>query len=119
MSGMQSSSCMRYLTGLQLLVVHQIALARDDVRVGERLVDRQRVGFDPFAIKEARFWMTFGQQYLTYLDCIQNLGMSRIDEIEYEAPLADGSGKTAKVKIVPLHFHVTPRLNRWKKTLTF
>ena len=34
-------------------------------------------------IKEARFWMTFGQQYLTYLDCIQNLGMSRIDEIEY------------------------------------
>ena len=55
-------------------------------------------------IKEARFWMTFGQQYLTYLDCIENLGMSRIDEIEYEAPLADGSGKTAKVKIVPLQF---------------
>ena len=27
-----------------------------------------------------------------------------IDEIEYEAPLADGSGKTAKVKIVPLQF---------------
>jgi len=43
-------------------------------------------------IKQARFWMTFGQQYLTYLDCIQNLGMSRIDEMEYEAPLADGSG---------------------------
>ena len=37
-------------------------------------------------IKRARFWMTFGKQYLTYLDCIQNLGMSRIDEIEYEAP---------------------------------
>ena len=55
-------------------------------------------------IKEARFWMTFGQQYLTYLDCIQTLGMSRLDEIEYEAPLADGSGKTAKVKIVPLQF---------------
>ena len=55
-------------------------------------------------IKRARFWMTFGQQYLTYLDCIQNLGMSRIDEIEYEAPLADGSGKTVKVKIVPLQF---------------
>ena len=55
-------------------------------------------------IKQARFWMTFGQQYLTYLDVIQNIGMSRIDEIEYEAPLADGSGKTAKVKIVPLQF---------------
>ena len=53
--------------------------------------------------KRARFWMTFGQQYLTYLDCIENLGMSRIDEIEYEAPLADGTG-TAKVKIVPLQF---------------
>lgn len=55
-------------------------------------------------IKQARFWMTFGQQYLTYLDVIQNLGMSRIDEMEYEAPLADGSGKTVKVKIVPLQF---------------
>ena len=30
-------------------------------------------------IKRARFWMTFGQQYLTYLDVIQNIGMSRID----------------------------------------
>ena len=55
-------------------------------------------------IKRARFWMTFGQQYLTYLDCIQNLGMSRIDEIDYSAPLADNPDKTVKVKIVPLQF---------------
>ena len=55
-------------------------------------------------IKQARFWMTFGQQYLTYLDVIQNIGMSRIDEIEYEAPLADKSGRRAKVRIVPLQF---------------
>ena len=55
-------------------------------------------------IKQARFWMTFGQQYLTYLDVIQNIGMSRIDEVAYEAPLADGSGKTVKVNIVPLQF---------------
>ena len=55
-------------------------------------------------IKRARFWMTFGQQYLTYLDCIQNLGMSRIDEIEYSAPLADNPDKIVKVKIVPLQF---------------
>ena len=48
-------------------------------------------------IKQARFWMTFGQQYLTYLDVIQNIGMSRIDDVIYEAPLADGSGKTVKV----------------------
>lgn len=55
-------------------------------------------------IKRARFWMTFGQQYLTYLDVIQNIGMSRIDEVTYEAPLADDPTKTAKVKIVPLQF---------------
>ena len=55
-------------------------------------------------IKRARFWMTFGQQYLTYLDVIQNLGMSRIDEITYEAPLADQPDKNVKVKIVPLQF---------------
>ena len=55
-------------------------------------------------IKQARFWMTFGQQYLTYLDVIQNLGMSRIDEITYEAPLADDPSKNLKVKIVPLQF---------------
>ena len=54
-------------------------------------------------IKRARFWMTFGQQYLTYLDVIQNIGMSRIDEITYRAPKADGSGME-EVKIVPLQF---------------
>ena len=54
-------------------------------------------------IKRARFWMTFGEQYLKHLDVIQNIGMSRIDEVEYEAPLADGTG-TARVKIVPLQF---------------
>ena len=54
-------------------------------------------------IKRARFWMTFGQQYLKHLEVIQNIGMSRIDEVVYEAPLADGTG-TARVKIVPLQF---------------
>ncbi len=54
-------------------------------------------------IKRARFWMTFGQQYLKHLEVIQNIGMSRIDEVEYEAPLADGTGNV-KVKIVPLQF---------------
>ena len=54
-------------------------------------------------IKRARFWMTFGEAYLKHLEVIQNIGMDRIDEVEYEAPLADGTG-TAKVKIVPLQF---------------
>ena len=55
-------------------------------------------------LKRARFWMTFGQQYLTYLDCIMNLGMGRIDEVTYEAPLADDPTKKVKVNIVPLQF---------------
>ena len=35
-------------------------------------------------LKRARFWMTFGQEYLTHLRVIQNIGMDRIDPIEYE-----------------------------------
>ncbi len=54
-------------------------------------------------IKRARFWMTFGEQYLKHLEVIQNIGMSRIDEIEYTAEATDGSGPV-KVKIVPLQF---------------
>lgn len=34
-------------------------------------------------IKRARFWMTFGQEYLTHLRVIQNIGMSRIDPVMY------------------------------------
>ena len=55
-------------------------------------------------IKQARFWMTFGKQYLNYLDVIQQIGMARIDAISYEAPLTDDPTKTAKVDIVPLQF---------------
>ena len=44
-------------------------------------------------IKRARFWMTFGEEYLTHLRVIQNIGMSRIDEVEYNG-----------MKIVPLQF---------------
>ncbi len=44
-------------------------------------------------IKRARFWMTFGQEYLTHLRVIQDIGMARIDEIDYNG-----------VKIVPLQF---------------
>ncbi len=44
-------------------------------------------------IKRARFWMTFGQEYLTHLRVIQNIGMARIDEVDYNG-----------MKIVPLQF---------------
>ena len=45
------------------------------------------------SIRRARFWMTFGQEYLTHLRVIQNIGMARIDEVDYKG-----------VKIVPLQF---------------
>ena len=35
-------------------------------------------------IKRARFWMTFGQEYLTHLRVIQNIGMDSIVPICYE-----------------------------------
>ena len=44
-------------------------------------------------IKRARFWMTFGQEYLTHLRVIQNIGMARIDEVDYNGQ-----------KIVPIQF---------------
>ena len=55
-------------------------------------------------IRLARFWMTFGEQYLKHLEVMQNIGMTRIDEVEYNAPLADDPEKTVRVKIVPLQF---------------
>lgn len=45
------------------------------------------------SLKRARFWMTFGQEYLTHLRVIQNIGMSRIDPIIYNG-----------VEIVPIQF---------------
>ena len=43
-------------------------------------------------LKRIRFFMTFGQSYLTHMRCLENVGMLRIDEVE-----VDG------VKVVPLH----------------
>ena len=36
------------------------------------------------SIKRARFWMTFGQEYLTHLRVIQNIGMAGIKPVNYE-----------------------------------
>ncbi len=44
-------------------------------------------------LKRARFWMTFSEQYLTHLRVLENVGMTRIDSVEYEGN-----------KIVPLKF---------------
>lgn len=35
-------------------------------------------------LKRARFWMTFGQAYLTHLDVLQNVGMTRIDPVSFQ-----------------------------------
>lgn len=35
-------------------------------------------------IKRARFWMTFGQEYLTHLRVIQNIGMAGIEPVLFE-----------------------------------
>jgi len=35
-------------------------------------------------LKRARFWMTFSDNYLTHLRVLQNVGMTRIDEVDYE-----------------------------------
>jgi saccharopine dehydrogenase (NAD+, L-lysine-forming) len=44
-------------------------------------------------LKRIRFWMTFGEQYITHLKVLDNVGMTRIDEVEFEGQ-----------KIVPIRF---------------
>jgi saccharopine dehydrogenase (NAD+, L-lysine-forming) len=34
-------------------------------------------------LKRIRFFMTFGQSYLTHMRCLENVGMLRIDEVEH------------------------------------
>ncbi len=44
-------------------------------------------------IKRARFWMTFGDEYLTHLRVIQNIGMAGIEPVKYKG-----------VDVIPLEF---------------
>jgi saccharopine dehydrogenase (NAD+, L-lysine-forming) len=44
-------------------------------------------------LKRARFWMTFGQAYLTHLEVLQNVGMTRIDPVKFQG-----------MNIIPLEF---------------
>ncbi len=44
-------------------------------------------------IKQARFWMTFGEEYLTHLRVLQDVGMTRIDPVEFKGQ-----------KIIPIEF---------------
>jgi len=53
----------------------------------------ESLGLNIKGIKRIRFFMTFGQSYLTHLKCLENVGMTSIKPIEFE-------GK----QIVPLQF---------------
>ncbi|MBE5871838.1 MAG: saccharopine dehydrogenase family protein [Lachnospiraceae bacterium] len=53
----------------------------------------ESLGINIPGIKRIRFFMTFGQSYLTHLKCLENVGMTSIEPILYE-------GK----EIVPLQF---------------
>lgn len=44
-------------------------------------------------IRRARFWMTFSQNYLKHLEVLQNVGMTRIDPVQYQG-----------AEIIPLQF---------------
>ncbi|MEZ4551421.1 MAG: saccharopine dehydrogenase C-terminal domain-containing protein [Desulfobacterales bacterium] len=35
-------------------------------------------------VKQARFWMTFSDNYLKHLEVLENVGMTRIDPVVYE-----------------------------------
>lgn len=53
----------------------------------------ESLGLNIKGIKRIRFFMTFGQSYLTHLKCLENVGMTSIEPIDFE-------GK----KIIPLQF---------------
>jgi len=53
----------------------------------------ESLGLNIPGIKRIRFFMTFGESYLTHLKCLEDVGMTSIEPIEFE-------GK----KIVPLQF---------------
>ena len=44
-------------------------------------------------IKRAQFWMSFSDNYIKHLEVLQNVGMTRIDEVDYNGQ-----------KIIPLQF---------------
>lgn len=44
-------------------------------------------------LRRIRFWMTFGEQYLTHLRVLENVGMTRIDPVDYKG-----------TKVIPIEF---------------
>ena len=53
----------------------------------------ESLGCNLKGIRRIRFFMTFGQSYLTHLKCLENVGMTRIDPVKFNG-----------VEIVPIQF---------------
>ena len=53
----------------------------------------ESLGCNLNGIRRIRFFMTFGQSYLTHLKCLENVGMTRIDPVRFNG-----------VDIVPIQF---------------
>ena len=53
----------------------------------------ESLGCNLKGIKRIRFFMTFGQSYLTHLKCLENCGLTRIDPIDFKGQ-----------KIIPIEF---------------
>ena len=53
----------------------------------------ESLGCNLRGIRRIRFFMTFGQSYLTHLKCLENVGLTRIDPIDFKGQ-----------KIVPIEF---------------
>lgn len=53
----------------------------------------ESLGLNIKGIKRIRFFMTFGESYLTHLKCLENVGMTSIEPIIYEGR-----------EIIPLQF---------------
>jgi len=53
----------------------------------------ESLGCNLRGIKRIRFFMTFGQSYLTHLKCLENVGMTRIDPVRFNG-----------VDIIPIQF---------------
>ena len=53
----------------------------------------ESLGCNLKGIRRIRFFMTFGQSYLTHLKCLENVGLTRIDPIDFKGQ-----------KVVPIEF---------------
>lgn len=79
----------------------EIKRAYDFPTIGERNIylmyheelESLTKNFAKYGIRRARFWMTFSDNYLTHLNVLKNVGMTRIDPVMYEGR-----------EIIPLQF---------------